>query len=151
MPKLSVYIVLITCCLISGVSLAGDSEKTPWLSKSAGIWKHEGIYGFYRVEVVRSGQKSNPTDTISINEFQYLKNKKQHKLVKRYSLPSIKHIGWIENIRFRMIDSQRMLLYLDIETDISEAASIRMVYMLSPGGRYELMQQADDMKAMPFK
>ena len=135
--------------LLLGNALASDLPSEVTLEKTAGIWIINSDYGYYQVRVFRTTRSGLQEDIVRISEHSYTGNSVKPRY--DYALPPSGISGLIGGITFRYIDGQRMLLYLDIETDIREVARIREVYMLSPGGKFILLEKAQDMDDIPFK
>ena len=148
------FIILLISCfglneMAFSLETGSDSADTITLDKIGGIWITNGEHGYYRARVYRSTKSGLVEDTIKISEYSYKQG--GHKPRFNYQLPEPGVKGMIGDITFRMIDGQRMLLYLDIETKAREVARIREVYLLSPGGKYTVMEKAQDIDNIPFK
>ena len=144
------FIFLFSCYFfLLGIASGSDIPGKIALEKTAGIWMNDSDYGYYQVQVYRTSKSGLQEDTVKISEYSYKGN--GHKPRRDYALPPARVKGLIGGITFRMIDGQRMLLYLDIETNVREVARIREVYMLSPGGKFVVMEEAQDMDNIPYK
>ena len=119
------------------------------IEKSAGIWKTETDYGYYRARVYQKLDPIGKKDKIEITEYSY--QKKRTTPTASYILPPPAIDGLIGDIRFKMIDGERMLLYVDIEANEREVARIREVFLLSPNGKYQLLEKAQEMDLLLFK
>ncbi|MDH5216187.1 MAG: hypothetical protein OEX19_00695 [Gammaproteobacteria bacterium] len=146
---LRLIIILLSYLAPNGITFGSESEEALILDKIGGIWIENGDHGYYRARVFRTIKTGLQVDSVTINEYSYRHN--NHKPRTNYELPSPGVKGLIGDITFRMIDGQRMLLYLDIETSKREVARIREVYLLSPGGKFVVLEKAQDMDNIPFK
>lgn len=152
------FIILsISCLLLNGMAHSSNSVSdsgsgsadTITLDKIGGIWITNGEHGYYRARVFRTMKSGLQEDSVKISEYSYKSG--SHRPRYNYVLPAFGVKGLIGDISFRMIDGQRMLLYLDIETNAREVARIREVYLLRPGGKFLLMEKAQDMDKLPYK
>jgi len=112
-----------------------------WMTKTAGIWEKGTVYGFYQVQVYRTGIE-HPIDTIEIKEIQIDEKKQKKSVLNTYKLntPGIK--AYVHDVNMNMIDEKRMLLYLELEMKAMEGAILREVYLLGPDGKHELIEEA---------
>lgn len=146
---LRLIIILLSYLALNGIAFGSESAEKPILDKIGGIWIKNGDHGYYRARVFRAIKAGLQDDRVTINEYSYKHDNQKPRAV--YDLPSPGIKGLIGDITFRMIDGQRMLLYLDIETSEREVARIREVYLLSPGGKFVVLEKAQDMDIIPFK
>lgn len=140
MTKTASIIASLTCLFWSTSLFALDTVDL-WMTKTAGIWEHENSYGYYQVAVYREGVE-HAIDNVEVKEIivDEEKNKKRVSITYRLASPGIK--AYVHDISFQMIDSNRMLLYLDLEMKAMHSAILREVYLLGPNGQHRLVDEA---------
>ena len=132
--------ILLFVWLFAGLASAETIENI-WLLKTGGIWEKNNQYGYYQAHVVRSGLE-HVTDTLFILEILADEKKNTKSISRRYEIPSPGIKAYVHDIHFQMIDKQRMLLYIELEMKAMENTVLREVYLLSPGGKYQLITEA---------
>ncbi|MDH5545233.1 MAG: hypothetical protein OEZ43_06550 [Gammaproteobacteria bacterium] len=132
--------VLVLVWLFAGWVNAETIENI-WLLKTGGIWEQNNQYGYYQAHVVRSGLE-HVTDKLFVLELLADEKKNTKSIARRYEIPSPGIKAHVHDINFQMLDKQRMLLYVELEMKAMDNAVLREVYLLSPGGKYQLITEA---------